>query len=144
MDSEEKAREVLRCLRKNSPKPFVERIGDMGRGGWALLLLLDEHPEGVLPGEISRKLDLSTPRVAALLKRLEADDCVSRTRSPEDARCTSVQITETGKKRLWEWKENTVKFFAAVIDDVGEEDFDRLLAILAKVKQAVIRLSEQN
>ncbi len=68
----------------------------------------------VIAGDLSRKMNVSSARIAALLKKMEQGGLITRHSSSVDARRTVVEITPTGivhaeeiKKqsleRLWEY-----------------------------------------
>lgn len=54
---------------------------------------LEQADEVVYASGLSKKLNVSTARIAALLKRMEQNGLITRYTSPVDARRTIVEIT---------------------------------------------------
>ena len=75
----------------------------------------------VTAGAIAEKLGVSTPRVAALLKRLESKGLIARKRSAVDARVTEVVLTDEGSARVEAFRIEMRAQVAMLIDELGEE-----------------------
>lgn len=82
--------------------------------------------------ELANALSMETSTLTPLLKRLEADGLVDRTRSKEDERQVVVSLTGAGSALRSVAHEIT----ACMIADTGldEPDLDRLLNTLEKLK----------
>lgn len=61
-----------------------------------LVLLVLWEQDGIPVSEICRKLYLDNGTVSPLLKKLEKEDLICKTRSPEDQRVVLIRLTEKG------------------------------------------------
>jgi DNA-binding MarR family transcriptional regulator len=77
-------------------QPYLDEIG-ITYPQYLVLLVLWERDERTV-NEISRRLFLNTNTTTPLLKRLEAQDLVTRHRSGEDERKVIIALTAKGKK----------------------------------------------
>ncbi|AZC19845.1 MULTISPECIES: MarR family winged helix-turn-helix transcriptional regulator [Pseudomonas] len=76
-------------------KPLLQRLGLTYPQYLAMLVLWER--DGLTVGEISQRLLTDPGSLTPLLKRLEAEGLLSRTRSREDERVVIVQLTEQGR-----------------------------------------------
>jgi DNA-binding MarR family transcriptional regulator len=77
-------------------QPYLDEIG-ITYPQYLVLLVLWERDERTV-NEISRRLFLNTNTTTPLLKRLEAQDLVTRHRSGDDERKVIIALTAKGKK----------------------------------------------
>ncbi|MFC6339595.1 MarR family transcriptional regulator [Pseudomonas sp. CCM 7891] len=75
-------------------KPLLQALGLTYPQYLALMVLWEE--DGLTVGEISRRLLTDPGSLTPLLKRLEAEGLLSRTRSREDERVVVVELTDAG------------------------------------------------
>ena len=78
---------------------YRDRLSDLGLTytQYIVVLLLLEHH--LLPmHEVGRRLHLDSATLSPLLKRMESQGLVTRTRSVEDERVVLVQLTEQGRQ----------------------------------------------
>ncbi|MGY2289612.1 MarR family winged helix-turn-helix transcriptional regulator [Pseudomonas sp. SDO528_S397] len=76
-------------------KPLLQALGLTYPQYLAMMVLWEE--DGLTVGEISSRLLTDPGSLTPLLKRLEAEGVLSRTRSREDERVVVVQLTDTGR-----------------------------------------------
>jgi len=72
-----------------------QRHGVRSGQQWILRCLWSE--DGLTPGEIARRLELSTPTVTKAAMRMEAAGVVDRRPDPKDARLVRLYLTERGR-----------------------------------------------
>ena len=76
-------------------KPLLQAIGLTYPQYLAMMVLWEE--DGLTVGEISSRLLTDPGSLTPLLKRLEAEGLLSRTRSRNDERVVVVELTATGR-----------------------------------------------
>ncbi|KRA57270.1 MarR family transcriptional regulator [Caulobacter sp. Root656] len=75
-------------------RPMLDALGLTYPQYLAMLVLWEASPRTV--GALGEALDLESSTLTPLLKRLETQGLVARTRDPEDERRVVVTLTETG------------------------------------------------
>ena len=75
-------------------RPMLEALGLTYPQYLAMLVLWEASPRTV--GALGEALDLESSTLTPLLKRLESQGLVARTRDPEDERRVIVTLTEVG------------------------------------------------
>ena len=122
------AREYLEKLYSCMPKLFYSELEATQRGFGFVLSYLEQADEKVYAGDLSKKLNVSTARIAALLKRMEQNGLITRRTSSKDARRTVVEITSAG---------------IASVDEMRKQALYRMELLLARsAKKIWKRLSE--
>lgn len=76
-------------------KPLLQALGLTYPQYLAMMVLWEE--DGLTVGEISNRLLTDPGSLTPLLKRLEAEGMLSRTRSREDERVVVVELTNAGR-----------------------------------------------
>lgn len=76
-------------------KPLLQALGLTYPQYLAMMVLWEE--DGLTVGEISSRLLTDPGSLTPLLKRLEAEGLLSRTRSREDERVVIIELTEQGR-----------------------------------------------
>ena len=76
-------------------KPLLQALGLTYPQYLAMIVLWEE--DGLTVGEISSRLLTDPGSLTPLLKRLEAEGLLSRTRSREDERVVVVELTDAGR-----------------------------------------------
>ncbi|UOK37113.1 MarR family transcriptional regulator [Pseudomonas palleroniana] len=76
-------------------KPLLQALGLTYPQYLAMMVLWEE--DGLTVGEISNRLLTDPGSLTPLLKRLEAEGLLSRTRNREDERVVVVELTDSGR-----------------------------------------------
>ena len=100
-----------------------------------LLLFLVKKDGSAAPGEISRAMKVTTPRITALLNALEDKGFIRRTHLVSDRRRAMVEITETGREHVRQTQDGIVARTAAVLEYLGERDSEELIRIMDRLNQ---------
>lgn len=121
MATEEQIKLIMSKMERTTPHELFKRVDDTQAGISAVLRMLHESEETVTAGMISTKLNISTARVAVLLKKMVAKGLLTKEQSAEDGRVTVVKLTEYGKDTVCKMRAGLVEEINKVIDTVGEE-----------------------
>jgi len=106
-------------------QPYLDKLG-ITYPQYLVLLILWEA-DGVSVNEISGKLILNTNTVTPLLKRMEKQGLITRTRSGNDERKVIVNLTASGKKMKRSAASIPEKLAAGIFS--GEMTVDDLLKL---------------
>jgi DNA-binding MarR family transcriptional regulator len=81
---------VLRAVRRRLPRGLTLPQFDV-------LAQLHRHPEGLLPSELTEALLVTAGNVTGIVRRLEAQGIVERSKVPDDRRAVRLRLTDKGR-----------------------------------------------
>ena len=113
-------------------KPLLQSIGLTYPQYLAMLVLWER--DGITVGEISSRLLTDPGSLTPLLKRLEAEGLLKRTRSSVDERVVELYLTEQGRAL----QQQAERFPACIVEASG-----RSTAELMALKEEVIALRDK-
>lgn len=137
MATTEQIESILEKMENSHPKNFFKKVNDTQAGIGAVLRLLSESGEEVTAGKISEELDVSTARVAVLIKKMASKGLVIKEQSLRDGRVTVVKLTEYGKDTVCKIREDLYQQIGQVIDNVGEERLLEFIAISNEIREVM-------
>ena len=110
-------------------RPLLEPMGLTHPQYLVMLALWEQSPRSV--GEIAGLLQLDSPTLSPLLKRLEAAGFITRRRSNDDERRLDIELTARGR----ELRREALKIPPAIIKRLGVDvvELEALHASLTKV-----------
>ena len=129
------AQEYLEKLYSCMPKLLYSEIEATQRGFGFVLSYLEQADEVVYASDLSKKLNVSTARIAALLKRMEQNGLITRCTSPEDARRTIVGITPAGIASVDKMREQALHRIELLLARVSKEDLETYIRISRQIKE---------
>ena len=104
----------------------------MLRGESAVLSCLARADEPLLSGELADRCNLSTGRMANLLRQLEGKGLLSRQHGDDDRRKTYVQLTEAGRVEADMQLQDIFEARKSLLSYLGEQDGNELLRLLER------------
>ena len=108
-----------------------------------LLAQLDKAEDGLVLGEVSKRLMVSAGNVTAIVDRLIANGHITRTPALHDRRVQIIRMTPDGRTAFEIMAREHGDWIGAMFDDLSAKDLDALMGLLAKLKSSVRRnLSE--
>ena len=128
---------MLAELERIHPVAFFRRMDETQAGIGAVLRLLHTSEEEITAGKISEVLNISTARVAVLIRKMAAKGLITKARSSVDARVTMVGLTELGVRTVEGMRREMYQQMGLVIDAVGEERLREFLKIATEIRAAV-------
>lgn len=137
MASREDAQELLSKLKCCRPQSFFGKVDEIQRGTGFILAYLQKADREVIAGDLARELNVSTARIAALLKTMEKNGYIIRYRSSEDNRQTVVEITQKGIDYSGTIKEQILEKAELLLEKVGKEDLDEFIRISQEIKEVL-------
>ena len=138
--------DVIRLLSEfNSIKPldFVQRIDVSSMGIGNVLGYLCESGREVSAGEISDYMEVSTARVAVLLKKMSDKGLITKQSDPHDKRKVMVSITPLGRTAFEEKKKEIILYAGAIVDHFGTEKLEDFIQSCREIKEIVDRVERE-
>lgn len=126
-------KEMLTCI----PRDFFSKMDEVSRGTGFVLAYLDEAETEVFPSDIARDMNVSTARIAAMLRQLEKNGFITRESSSQDGRKTVVTLTKLGRTWIQRTKEQAVDKTELLLERVGSEDIQDFIRLSKKIKAAL-------
>lgn len=140
MELREKALFYMEKFHEKKPAPMMQRISKDENGiGFLLNYLYMNVNEQITAGDLAKNLNVSTARIAVLLKKMESRGYVTKTACETDARKTIIKLTDEGRIKVEQQKEKMIRLMEQIIIEVGEEDLNHLLEILRKLNLCIER-----
>lgn len=128
MQKEKLAKEIIERI--SFRKHNLHHSDRRKEGHRTVLRYLASKGGSALSGEISNAVGISTPRLAYILKELEADGVISRTLKEDDKRKVCVTLTEKGTNKINQHHRNYKKKIERVLDRLEIEDIETIIRIL--------------
>lgn len=100
---------------------------------WLVLLALTQQPHRTQQ-EIARAVGIGGPTLTHHLDAMEAQGLVLRSRDDADRRAVRVELTAAGEEAFSRLRAAAVEFDARLRDGLGEEELDRVRAVLARLR----------
>lgn len=122
------------CQSKNWRK-LVGLIDDGYRGVFVILRILQESETDIVAGELAKKMNVSTARIASALNTLEKKQYIIRECEKNDARKVVIRLTEQGTQALEERKSRISEIIASMLQNLTEEESGTLFNLLNKLLQ---------
>lgn len=131
------ARKIIDKINKVNPFDFLNLIDKNGQGMNSILSYLKTKKEDVTAGELAIQLDVSTARIAVLLRKLEKLNMIVKRISPKDARVTIVEITQTGLKHIDEETKKSVSIMQKILEKVDPKEIEEFIRLATKIKKSI-------
>ena len=137
MATEKQISNMLQQMAAAHPVEFYKHMSDTRAGIGAVLRLLYITDGPITAGTISDRLDISTARVAVLLKKMAAKGFITKEKDPVDARVTIVKLTDFGRKTIERMWEEIKSQMGKVIDEIGEDRLSEYIEISKEIRRIV-------
>lgn len=137
MATREQIETIAVLLDESHPSKFMKKRNETNAGIGAVLRFLYESGKPMTAGSISKFMNVSTARVAALLKKMEARGFICRTTGIEDARTVVVNLTEQGAEAVQKIRENMYLDIGVLIDRIGMERLIEYTAISKEIRSVL-------
>lgn len=111
---------------------------DLSASRLLALQKLEQTDESLSLGQLASCLAFVKSNATQLVDRLEQDQLVKRVPSPEDRRCTQVEVTDAGKQRLHDGLDIIQPLVDKLHDLYTVEERAQLLILLERLENALI------
>ena len=137
MSSQEQVQMIFEMIKDSHSRDFFERISETTKGIAAVLGYLYETNDTVTAGQISRSMNVSTARVAVLLKKMESKGLIIRETGTADARTTVVRLSELGTENASRLHNEMYSQISEMIDKMGIERLTEFIAVSKEIRSIV-------
>lgn len=137
MDYVSIAKELLSIRAKLMQVPANKKMNEFTKGELYVLNYLDKHSGTAYPKDISREMQVSTARIAAILGQMERKDWIERASDAEDTRQIIVSLTQRGTDFLRAKEEEIIGSVVSMLENLGEDDSKELLRIQCKMMKKI-------
>lgn len=103
-----------------------------------LMAQLERTEDGLLLGELSRRMMVSNGNVTGLVERLVQSGLIERNANESDRRAVRVRLTNEGRRVFAEMAREHADWIAEFFEGLGEEDQEALLSQLSVLKSSVL------
>ncbi len=112
-----------------------QKVSKMMQGESFVLNYLYANEGTAYPKVLSKKLSVSTARIASLLNHMDEKGLVTRSPDPTDSRQVIVRITPEGIDHINQIRTDVVEHTAQVLEKLGEKDAQEYIRIQKKIYQ---------
>ena len=114
---------------------------ELSRTELGLLRTLSDGPRRIT--ELAELEGLAQPTTTILIKQLEQEGLVQRERRSDDGRVVLVDVTESGRVALEEYRELVREALGGYIAEISDEQVEQLAAATETLAQLVTLLQQQ-
>ena len=139
MSTREDAKAFLAKLCSSMPRSCYSKLEVTQRGFGFILDYLEQAEGEVVAGDFAKKLNVSTARITALLKKLEKNGFITRRTSSKDARQIIIEITPAGVAFVDNMREQTLSKVERLLEQVSKEDIENYIRISQQIREAMER-----
>ncbi len=126
---------VQKQFHRVRPQKALESISKNDMGFYAAIRYLHMSDDEVNAVDISKFMEISSARMAILLKKLESKGLIEKGVSKKDARAVSIKLSPEGIKLAEEMREHMHTVLGRVIDEIGFSDLKFVLETLERIKE---------
>lgn len=102
-----------------------------------LLAQLDKAENGLVLGEVSKRMMVSAGNVTAIVDRLVASGDISRSAASHDRRVQVIRMTPKGRASFKAMADEHGDWIGAMFADLDPDDIEALMRLLARLKTSV-------
>lgn len=132
MDYEGAAAQICKLFEGREGRK-VANLLDGFKGTYVVLRILRDSDTEVQPGDIAKKMDISTARVAAALNALCRKGYVKRVRAAHDGRRVVAEITPSGIEALSERERVVHGLIASFLNKLTDEEAETFILLAEKL-----------
>ncbi|MCL1948676.1 MAG: MarR family transcriptional regulator [Turicibacter sp.] len=124
----------LMYLHRTGPQRL---LNDYMQGEYFVLNCLQRRGCAILPGQISKEMNVTSARIAQTLNNLEKKQLITRQIDPQDRRKILVSLTENGRQEAEHSRQAILELFAAILSHLDEEDAREYVRLTGKLAEGI-------
>lgn len=137
MHTQEQVELLLQAMYDAQPKDIARFMSENQAGARAVLRLLYASDEVMTAGRIAQEIGVSGARVAVLLKKMAVKDLIVKEASLDDARVTTVRLTQHGLETAKAMRQEMFDQIGKVIDKVGMDAMLEFILIAKEIRETL-------
>lgn len=143
MASEKDIEYVFNKLNEAHKNELDTKMNDTNAGIGAVLKALDEANGSATCGEIAKKINVSTARVAVLIRKMVAKNLVQRIGDKSDARIIHISLTDDGRKMIQDLCNLIRQHLSIIIDRIGMDKIREYIELREEILKAAREVKPQ-
>ncbi len=128
---------AMHLFETTRPQRAFEEMSKQAMGSFAVLRYLSETDGDITSATISKALNISSARMAVLLKKLDAKELITRAHSPNDARAIALKLSAKGEAFVDMQNDRMYDITEKIVDELGLDEIKKLLKNLTKMKKII-------
>lgn len=129
------AKRYFECMKR----PVMTKIDKTNLGINRVLRHLGEADRPLSEAEISRYMNISTARVAVLLRTMSDKGLIIKEDDASDARKTLISLSEGGRKHIEDTDAEFLELMTDIVNTVGMERMEQFLETLKEINAVVAK-----
>lgn len=138
MQDPEQIEKMLALLEECGPGELLRKMNETSTGIAAVLRFLRGAEGAVTAGQISRFMNVSTARMAVLLRKMETKGLITRRTGAADGRTTVVALSALGREKAETMHREMCRQVEKLMEKIGPERMEEYAAITSEIR-AVVR-----
>ena len=115
--------------------------GDMGM--IAVLKCFSDHQGEISSKDIADIMQVSSARMAILIKKMEQKGLIQKVQSQNDNRVLHLQLTDYGKQQALKVKHQMIAMIETVVDTFGVDGLTKLLNDMQTLQSIMLKNKEE-
>lgn len=114
-------------------RKLVGLIDEGYKGMFVMLRILQESDSDIVAGDLAKKMNVSTARIASALNTLQSKGYIKRESEKNDARKVVIRLTEQGAQALEARKIYISETIAPMLSNLTEEEISTFFVLIKKL-----------
>lgn len=114
-------------------RPPARPIFDLSKGEMGTMLYLVKENDHAVAGDISKRVQLTSGRMASVLKSLEKKGLITKRQCEKDKRQTIVSATDKGRDIVEEHSKHVFEHVKNMLKFLGDEDAETYVKINKRI-----------
>ena len=128
---------LLQTMLDAQSKDLARFMSENQAGSRAVLQLLYTSREVVTAGKIAETIGVSNARVAVLLKKMVAKGLVVKETDPNDARVTTVRLSEHGVETAEAMRKELHDQMSTLIEKIGMDRMQEFVMVTKEIQEVL-------
>ena len=138
------AQELFAAMERGTKHLHHLEVNASMRGEMAVMRLLEEENGALTAGDISRLLEMTTSRIAAVLGALEKKGLIVRQADHADRRRVLVTLTESGTALCRMKRQCMLRRMTRLLAALGEEDAAHFVRLMKRAQALIPDICREN